>query len=143
MKLFVNKIFGWFSFKSLFWTTAWLDFWRPISAKIYLAVLVFLNLAAWALSLVIKFNLKDRMVIFHYTILFGIDYIAKSSAVFRIPIYGLFFIVFNFAIALFLHNKRHDRTLTHILLGAAIVVNVFLLVSLMSIYSINYIHLGK
>lgn len=142
MKFFWNKVLGWFSSKTLFWSVGWSDFWSTKSVKVYVIITASLNVLAWALAGVIKYSLQDRMVIFHYNILFGTDYIANSSAVFRLPIFALLIFINNFLLGLYMFSKK-EKLLVHILLATALVLAVLILVALYSIYSINYINISK
>lgn len=142
MKFFWNKVLGWFSSKTLVWSVSWSDFWSTKSVRVYAIITVILNILAWVLAGIIKYNLQDRMVIFHYNILFGTDYVANSLAVFRLPIFALLIFANNFFLGLYMFSKK-EKLLVQILLATALVLALLILVALYSIYSINYINISK
>ncbi|MEI6378383.1 MAG: hypothetical protein WCO55_01890 [Candidatus Falkowbacteria bacterium] len=142
MKRVINRFWGWVSSQTSLWSVAFVAFFRPAYAKWYLGVAGALDLASWALAIVIKWYLGDKQVIMHSNILFGIDRIASAGAVFWLPAFGLIIIVANIILA-YLLSGRKEGILPHLLLAGAVAVNLFVLMALGSIYRINYINIGK
>lgn len=135
----MNKYRGWLASQASLWSVGMVDFFRPPYAKWYLGLAGFLDLASFILAGVIKWYLGDKQVIMHSNIVFGIDQIAGSAAVFWLPAFGLAVIIANIILAYAL-TLRQGTILRHILLAGAVAVNLFVLMAVGSVYRINYIN---
>ena len=106
--------------------------------RLYALVLFLLNIFLWlfAYSIFIKSN-QDLMFL-HSNVDFGVDLIGEAKRIFVIPILGLVIFLVNLIISSSLIKLKDFRFLSHLLLGSAIMAHVFLMVSLASIYLINF-----
>ncbi len=106
--------------------------------RIYALALFLLNLFLWlsAYSIFIKSN--RELIFLHSNVDIGVDLIGEAKNIFIIPILGLIIFLFNLIISSSLVKLKDFKFLSHLLLGSAVMAHVFLLVSLASIYLINY-----
>lgn len=105
--------------------------------KIYLAAALAVNLAVWSAAYIVNSNIKDELVVLHYNIDFGANLVGGASQVYTIPFLGLIIIFANTALLSFIH--RQSRFLAHALMAAAVLANIFFLMSAASVYSANFI----
>jgi hypothetical protein len=109
-----------------------------LSVKIYLGVLLFLNSFVWLAVYYIAGQVTQELVVLHYNVDFGVDLVGNVNNMYMIPAVGLLIAVANFLLV-FLFSRQADLPLiAHFLLGTAVVVNFFLLISLIPIYFINF-----
>lgn len=109
-----------------------------VSFKIYLVVLILLNGFQWTFCYFFLKKLTQNSIILHYNVDFGADLFGDANRIMNIPILGLFIIIFNFIIPLVFLKTKHFKFIMHLFLGTAILVNIFLLLSLGPIYLINF-----
>lgn len=107
---------------------------RP--AKIYLALLFALNLINWLLAFFFNKSVSQNLVVLHYNVNLGVNLIGPASAIYIIPTLGLLFIVINFLLLLNLGQK--SNFLIHLLLGSSLLINLFLLAGIFTVYFINF-----
>ncbi len=109
-----------------------------ISFRIYLIILILLNAFQWTFCYFFLRKLSQNLIILHYNVDFGADLFGDANRVFNIPILGLFIIIFNFFLPLIFLKTKHFKFIMHIFLLTAVLVNLFLLLSLGPIYLINF-----
>ena len=107
-----------------------------IYVRIYLIVSIGVNLLNWSTALFINQNVSQKLVFLHYNVNFGVDLIGDVSRVYIIPLLGLIIIVVNFILLIFIH--KHSKFIVHLLLGAALMANLFLSAAIASVYLINF-----
>jgi hypothetical protein len=133
IKIYENLSIYFNNFKSLL-----RDLFAFLFVKIYFTFLLLINAASWYGAYFIYNNINQDTAILHYNVDFGIDFIGNKSLVFIIPALGLFFIIFN-KIALLLLLKKNDFVFwAYFLLSFLALLNIFLLISLFSVYLINF-----
>ncbi len=109
--------------------------------KIYLLVLLVLNAFNWLSVYWVAnkiSNTYDDIIILHYNVDFGVNLIQNVRWLFVVPSLGLVVTIINFFLLLFVFNHKDRRFVAHLLLSVAILVNVFLLISIGAIFLINY-----
>lgn len=106
--------------------------------RIYLAILLSLNLAIWIFSRYIDLQIDEKMIALHYSVDFGIDYYGSVGKIYVIPFLGLFIIAINSMVFNSVLGYKDRRFLSHLLLSSAIIVNLILLASTTMIYLINF-----
>lgn len=106
--------------------------------RIYLAILMSLNLIIWIFSRYIDLQIDEKMIALHYSVDFGIDYYGNMGKIYVIPFLGLFIIAINSMVFNSVLGYKDRRFLSHLLLSSAIVVNLILLASTTMIYLINF-----
>lgn len=103
--------------------------------RMYLIILLGLNLLNWLSALIINKNVSQDLVFLHYNVTLGVNLVGSVKKVYIIPLLGLIIILFNFTLLSFIH--RRDKFIIHLLLSTAILANLFLLAGIVSIYLIN------
>ena len=104
--------------------------------KIYLITLLILNLINWFMAFIINKNVSQDLIFLHYNVTFGVNLIGDVKRVYIIPLFGLIIIMINFALLLFIHKQ--SKFIIHLLLITALLVNLFLLAAIISVYLINF-----
>lgn len=94
---------------------------------------VFINSIIW-------FNLlripkTDEILPLHYNIYFGIDYMGGWYSLFIVPLFGLFVLLFNFSLSLFLYFN--NKFLSYSLSLVALFVQIILLIASFAVVWIN------
>jgi len=110
-----------------------LGFW-PV--KIYLALLFILNAINWLLAYFVNRSVSQNLVVLHYNVNLGVNLIGPVADIYIIPTLGLIFIIINFL--LLLNIRARSNFLIHLLLGFSLLVNLFLIAAIFSVYLINF-----
>jgi len=113
-----------------------LEFFDYQYARMYLIFSLGLNGLSWIASYYIATSVDSDLIILHYNVNFGIDAIGEVSKIYNIPFWGLGIIVFNLILAFFI--RRTGNFIIHVLLFSSLVANIFLLISLGSLYLVNF-----
>ncbi|MBU4455731.1 hypothetical protein KJ586_04445 [Patescibacteria group bacterium] len=113
-----------------------LNFLSFFCARVYLAVLLGLNLLNWFAAYTINKNVSQNLIVLHYNIDFGVNLIGGAKKIYLIPLLGLIIILINFILSAVIH--RQGKFIVHLLLSGAILANLFLLAGLASLYLINF-----
>jgi hypothetical protein len=113
---------------------------RPLSAKLYLFFLVMFNIVNWSAVYLISERASGQLLVLHYNVDFGPDWMGQASQLYVMPIIGTIFLALNLLLVLTLYRRSDIRVLSHFLLGGALVVNFFLVVALGPIYLINFVY---
>ena len=106
------------------------------SVKIYLIFLFALNIANWLLAFFVNKSVSQKLVVLHYNVNLGVNLIGDVSSVYIMPTLGLVFIIVNFLLLLNLYSK--NNFLNHLLLGASLLINLFLIAGVFAVYLINF-----
>lgn len=95
-----------------------------------------LNAADWG---VLAFFIRpvDFPIILHYNVYFGVDLIGDWWQVYFLPLVGLVTLTVNAALG-FLFYCQKERVIAHILLLAAVFVQIIITIGLVGIIRINY-----
>lgn len=136
---FTFKLFGQFSFKKEHLSKFLADYFSVRSHKIYWLAAAIANLLLWALAFLIKRGLHQDLAILHYSITFGIDYLAPRVQVYALPLLALLLFLANGLMSL--HFFKQDAFLANILLAAALTVNILVGLGLYAIYLVNFVKL--
>jgi len=113
-----------------------LDIFSFLYIRIYLIILLSINLLIWLIAFNINKNVSQDLVFLHYNVTFGINLIGSVKRVYIIPLLGLVIIIINFILLLFIH--RQAKFIVHLLLFTAMLANLFLIAAIISIYLINF-----
>lgn len=106
--------------------------------RVYLVLSGGLNVCLWFFSWLFYRQVKEDMIILHYNVDFGVDLVGEPRNIFMIPGLGLFALLFNLSL-LFIFAKRPDfKLLSHLIMIVALLVNLFLSLSLGPLYLINF-----
>lgn len=104
--------------------------------RYYLAFLLSLNIINWFLVYYVNKNVSQSLVVLHYNVDLGVDLIGNVKDIYIIPTLGLAFIIIN--CLLLLNIYRRGKFVAHLLLGFSILINLFLIVSTVFIYLVNF-----
>jgi len=117
---------------------AFSEAWGRVFIRSLLIIALVANILDWVATTFLYRALGDNLVVLHYNINFGIDLIGSRNQIFINPLLGLVFLLLDFGLVLFLAKDKHFKFVAHILLNAAVVVNVLLLLAIFSVYLINF-----
>lgn len=78
---------------------------------------------------------QSSPIALHYNPFYGPDLYGTWSNVFRLPLLGLIVFFAHFTLAAIFYQK--ERLAAHLLMGVACVFQIFLLMSMLTIYYIN------
>ena len=107
-----------------------------IFVRVYLSLLVALNIFNWLLAYYVNKNVSQNLVVLHYNVDLGVNLIGQARDIYIIPTLGLSFMVINFLLLLNIYHK--NKFVVHLLLGFSLLVNLFLIASTIAIYLINF-----
>jgi len=139
MRLEINKLINnYYAFQHDFFEYL-KNFFSSKSAKIYIISVFILNALIWFVAYIINFyNVKKEDITLHYNINFGTNLIGSSYQVYIIPITGLLLFIFNMIILYTSRNRDNRKFNQHIILSGSLIVNLFLLISISTIFIFNY-----
>lgn len=103
--------------------------------RVYIIVILSLNIFNWILVYYFNKNVSNNLVILHYNINIGVNLIGQANRVYLLPFLGFLIFIINFILLIYIYKK--GRFIVHLLLATLIVVNIFLLASVISLYLIN------
>lgn len=107
-----------------------------VCVRLYLIILLGLNLLNWIVAFTINNNVSQNLIILHYNVNFGVNLIGDVKRVYIIPLLGLIIILINFILSGCVYKQ--DKFIIHLLLAAAVLANLFLLTAVSSVYLINF-----
>lgn len=112
---------------------------KLVAGNLYIRICIYaaslVNVVAWLASYHILTKLDHDLIILHYNVDFGLDYIGQVEQIFAFPLLGLGIIVVNILICILV--RRVKKIELYMLLITAITANFFLLMALGSVYLIN------
>jgi hypothetical protein len=116
------------------------NFYRPLQVKIFFSLFALLNIFLWLFSYYIYNNVTQDRLVLHYNVDIGIDLIGDKHDIFLIPIISLFFIFINNIFLLFFFKKRifDFKFIFYFNSIFLLITQVFLLLSILTIYLINF-----
>jgi hypothetical protein len=106
--------------------------------RIYLLALALLQVTAWWSAHFIYKNLVGGLLVLHYNIDFGIDWVGDPNNIFYFPSLGLLFILVSFIFLLFSAPGRNFRFQSQLALAGAVFLNILVIIALGSVYLINF-----
>lgn len=118
--------------------TSWRAIFNFKPSLAYLALIIFWQLIAWFQAWFIKHNLSGDILVLHYNVDSGIDWIGNPIRIYFFPLLGLIVALLNFIVLASLYKDKNFRILTHFLLGAAVLFAIFLNIALFAVYLINF-----
>ncbi len=115
------------------------DWWSFWPNRLYLVISLFFQSVLWSGSYFIYQILIDDLLIFHYTVDFGIDSAGKAIRLFILPLVALVFLVVNFIVSLVGANSKQAHRLWHLLGFTSGLVQVLMAFALLAVYLINFL----
>lgn len=95
---------------------------------------VILNIILWII-LYLKIKPSEYPISLHYNIFFGVDLMGKYTKVYTLPSVGILIFIFNSILSFLLYSK--ERLASYLLIGVAVLIQVFLILSGISVSLIN------
>jgi len=94
------------------------------------------NLANW---LILKIFIRpiDLPIILHYNVYFGVDMMGNYKEVYVLPLIGIILLLINLFLSKYLYEKK-ERIASYLLMMAALMIQLALIVSSVSVIIINY-----
>lgn len=106
--------------------------------KIYLIITLVLQGLSWYLSFYIYRSLTGNLLILHYNVDYGTDLIGPPHLIFGGVLFGLLVFIVNSFLALWFSGQKKSNFFDHLLIAGAMIINLFLLLSLFTIYLNNF-----
>ena len=106
--------------------------------RVYLGIFLFLNSVLWIVAIYIKKIIDEPRIALHYNVDFGIDYYGSANQLFVLPSLGLVIFLSNVALFSIVRNQKDRKFIGHILCATAVLANLILLISLASVYLVNF-----
>lgn len=112
--------------------------WHFYFNRVYLLLLLGWQVLVWLQALLIFRNLSGNILVLHNNVDFGVDLVGSPNRIFLYPLLGLGLSLMNLVVLAVLIKARDAKIFSHLLLGAANLLGLFLSLALMSIYLINF-----
>lgn len=112
------------------------EYFRSSIALWLVALSLTANLANWV---IIKIFIRpiELPIILHYNVYFGVDMVGDYRKAFFLPLIGIILFLINLSLSIFLYRRR-ERIASYLLLMAALMIQLSLIVSVISVIIINY-----
>lgn len=105
---------------------------------VYLSVIFLFQVASWWLSYYIYKNLTGSLLVLHYNVDFGIDWIGDLNSIFYFPLLGILFLILSVVLLFIFGTGRHFRFQSNLLMLGAIMANFGMFIALVLVYLINF-----
>lgn len=135
----IQKALDFFKWRQSMIIDYWTSYWSWLPARIYLLIGAVIALFNVGFALLMIKNLPQTIVILHYNVIFGNDYIGSPWKIAVLPLINL--VVLKINIVLAIRYMAGDKLLVHISQVATIVCGVMLILGLYSIYMINFVNI--
>jgi len=106
--------------------------------RLYLAAVTVVQAVSWWLSFYIYKNLTSDLLVLHYNVDFGIDWISDPNVIFYFPVVGLIFLFLSIIVLFIFGPGRNFRIQSHYLMAGMVLANLGMLTSLILVYIINF-----
>lgn len=111
---------------------------RFYPTRLYLAVILLLQVLAWLQAIIIRRSLSGDFLILHYNINFGVDLVGSPEKIFFYPLAGLLAVIINFVLIFIFARRKESRFITHLFLGSTVIFEIFLSLVLLAVFLINF-----
>jgi hypothetical protein len=108
------------------------------SNRIYLGLVIICQVCSWWLSYYIFKNLASDLLVLHYNVDFGIDWVGDPNLIFYFPLIALAFLLLSVVLLFIFGPGRHFRFQSHYLMLGAVLANLGMLTALILVYIINF-----
>ncbi len=98
--------------------------------------IILANLIDW-LALAIFLRPRGDSVILHYNVYFGVDSIGALRKAYMLPLIGAIILLINIILSFYFYAKK-ERIAAYVLLITALMAELSLLISIISVIIINY-----
>lgn len=117
------------AFRSVF---SWRHSWVFFLLNLFLVISLFLG------SLEIFTNFQEEILVLHYNIDFGVDWIGAKSLVFNFALVGAVIFILDFLILLLISKRKDYKFFSFFIWGGLTVCEGFLAAAIFSIYLVNF-----
>ena len=105
---------------------------------VYLSFIIFWQIVAWIQTWFIRQKLSGEIMVLHYNVDFGIDWIGDQTQIYFFPLLGLGVFLLSFILLAIMYKNKNFKALVIYLLGSAAIFGFFLSVALVAVYLINF-----
>ncbi len=106
--------------------------------RLYLAGALIIQIISWWLSYYIYKNLAGELLVLHYNVDFGIDWIGDQNLIFYFPTLSLIFLILSIILLFIFGPGKNFRVQSHYLMGGMVLGNLGMLTALLLVYIINF-----
>lgn len=106
--------------------------------RLYLGAIILIQAASWWLSYSIFKNTSDNLLVLHYNVNFGINWIGDGNLIFYFPFLSLIFLLLALLLIFIFGVGRHFRISCHYLMGGTLISNLGVFLAILLIYIINF-----
>jgi hypothetical protein len=112
------------------------EYFKSRIVRWFIVLAVFFNFVNWS---ILKFFLRPsgNSIILHYNVYFGVDSMGIPRESYELPLIGVIILLINVALSLYFYAKK-ERIACYILLITALMAQLSLLISVISVIIINY-----
>ena len=136
MKLFLSKIINYFYITGQAWQVVWLDIWHEWIGRVMVIINGILWLGSWVMASVLYFLGGSKLLILHYSVHFGIDFIGRPAMIYWLPLGLTVAIALNSFLPLVHYSA--PRQLRLVILIGTLLVSTLVNVALGSLLFINF-----
>ncbi|MFZ2226331.1 MAG: hypothetical protein WA064_02940 [Candidatus Moraniibacteriota bacterium] len=104
---------------------------------VLLSVSALINLLDWLALIIFLRPPAGTVIILHYNVYFGVDLAGKVLRAYAVPFIGLCILGINFFLAGYFYRQK-ERIASYVLLISALIVQLSLLISIISVIVVNY-----
>lgn len=105
---------------------------------IFLFINLFFVIAIFVGSLEIFLNFREEIMVLHYNVDFGVDWIGQKNLVFWLAGVGAFIFFLDFLVVLLISKRRNYDFISLFLFGGLTICEIFLLAAVFSVYLVNF-----
>lgn len=113
----------------------YLSFWPN---RLYLGAIILTQIISWWLAYFISNNAEDNLLVLHYNVNFGINWIGDGNLIFYFPALSLSFFLLSLLLIFIFGVGRHFRANSHYLMAGALLSNLGIFLAIFLIYIINF-----
>ena len=106
--------------------------------RVYLAIIVLCQGFALWLSYYIFKNLASDLLVLHYNVDFGIDWVGDPNLIFYFPALAFLSLIISVTLLFIFGPGRHFRFQSHYLMLGTVLANLGMLAALVLVYIINF-----
>ena len=114
------------------------EFFAYLPNRLNLGISVLLQAISWYLSYFIYKNLTGTLLVLHYNVDFGINWIGDSYKIFYFPLISLSILLISLLTLLIFGPSKHFRFQSNVIMISVIMSNLGILAALLLIYAINF-----
>lgn len=105
---------------------------------VYFVLIFFTNICLWLAVWKMSAHSSQNLYVLHYNADFGVDLIGEARKLYVIPQLGLFIFLLDGFLPTFFLKRSDFNLLSHVFLSSALLCHLFLIISLFSLYIINF-----